>query len=194
MTYLLITQLTPLHAQVRSHHIHCVKRHLLPIHHLLHHACLDPKQIKVALPVRKSPGYSPPFDISIPPSKDDVLTFSILTETEAPVRIYSDSSGFEGGIGAVAWLYLKDRLVKTLWCYLGTVKEHMVYEVEGVGLAMGLHLLKDLNIKLTHPMVLGSNSQAPIRVLNNQCSHPGNTSSIISSVHQRPAYKARCSY
>ena len=38
---------------------------------------------------------------------------------------------------------------------------------------MGLHLLKGLNIKLTHPTAPGSDSQAAIRVLNNQRSHPG---------------------
>ena len=52
-------------------------------------------------------------------------------------------------------------------------KEHTVYEAEGVGLTMGLHLLKGLNIKLTHSVALGSNSQVIIRVLGNQRSHPG---------------------
>ena len=46
---------------------------------------------------------------------------------------------------------VKDWLVKTLRYYLGTADEHTVYEAEGVGLLMGLHLLKNLNIKLTHP-------------------------------------------
>ena len=163
----------PLHAQIRARHVGRVKRHLSPVHHLLRSARLDPKQIEVISPVRKSPGFSPPFDILIPPSKDDALTFAKLTETEIPVRIYSDGSGFEGGIGAAALLYLKDRLVQTLRYYLGTEKEHTVYEAEGVGLAMGLHLLKGLNIKLTHPTALGSDSQAVIKALGNQHSHPG---------------------
>ena len=114
-----------------------------------------------------------PFVILIPSSKDDALTFAKLTETEVPVRIYSDGSGFKGGIGAAALLYLKDRLVQTLRYYLGTNKEHTVYEAESVGLAMGLHLPKGLNIKLTHPMALGSDSQAVISALGNQRSHPG---------------------
>ena len=63
----------PLHAQIRSCYIHHIRRHLLPIHHLLYHTHLDHKQIEVVTPTRKSPGYSPPFDILISPSKDEVL-------------------------------------------------------------------------------------------------------------------------
>jgi hypothetical protein len=70
------------------------------------------------------------------------LDFANLTNTIVPIRVYSDGSGFEGGIGASVQLFIKDRLAKVLRCYLGTDKEHTVYEAEGVGLAMGLHLLK----------------------------------------------------
>ena len=63
-------------------------------------------------------------------------------------------------------------MVQTLRYYLGTEKEHTVYEAESVGLEMGLHLLKGLNIRLTHPTALGSDNQTVIRVLCNQHSHP----------------------
>jgi hypothetical protein len=84
-----------------------------------------------------------------------------------------DGSGFKGGIGASALLYIEDHLVKTLHCYLGMEQEHTVYEAEGVGLTMALHMLKGLNCWFNHPVVLGSNSQALIKGLNNQCSHAG---------------------
>ena len=85
-----------------------------------------------------------------------------------PVRIYSDSSGFEGGIRASALLYINDKLMGSLRCYLGTPTEHTVHEAEGVGLLMGLHLLKGLSRQLTLPTILGSDSQAAIRALGNQ--------------------------
>ena len=56
---------------------------------------------------------------------------------------------------------------------LGTPQEHMVYEAEGVGLIMGLHLLNGLSRQLTHPTVIGTDSQAVIKALQNQCSHSG---------------------
>ena len=62
---------------------------------------------------------------------------------------------------------------------------------------MGLHLLKGLNIKLTHPMILDSNSQAVIKVLNNQCSHPGqflldNIIQTTEGLHKRQDTHINC--
>jgi len=56
-------------------------------------------------------------------------------------KVYSDGSGFKGGISASAVLYKKYKVIKVLHYYLGTIKEHTAYEA-GVGAAMGLHLLK----------------------------------------------------
>jgi ribonuclease HI len=185
-----LPKLHPLHDQLRAHSIHRAKRHLSPIHHLLRLARLNLKSIEVVVPFRRSPSYSAPFSFSIPASKDEALPLTRLTKTTAPVRIYSDGSGFKGGIGALALLYISDRLVKTLWLYLGTDKEHTVYEAEGVGLAMGLYMLKGLNIKLTHPTVLGSDGQAVIRALDNQRSHSGqyildNALDLAESLHRK---------
>ena len=66
--------------------------------------------------------------------------------------------------------------------YLGTEQEHTVYEAEGVGLVMGLHLLSSLNSRFTHPTILGSDSQVVIRALDNQQVHPSQY--IIDSIHQ----------
>ena len=60
-------------------------------------------------------------------------------------KIYSDGSGYEGGIGASVVLYKGENVVKVLRHYLGSDKCHTVYEAEGVGVAMGLHLLNGLN-------------------------------------------------
>ena len=136
----------PLHEHLRSRSTKRAKRHLSPIHHLLRFANLDPKQIETVSPVWRSPSYVTPFDLMIPKSKDSTLTFAQLTETVAPVHVYSDGSRYEGGISASAVLYVKDQLIQTLRYYLGTKLEHTVYEAEGVGLVMGLHLLKNLNL------------------------------------------------
>ena len=131
----------PLHPLVRKAMRCKTKHHLLPIHNLVNFADINPKDIETINPVRRSPGYIPSFESIIPPSKDAALTFANLTDSTVPVRVYSDSSGFEGGIGASALLYINDRLVRSLKFYLGTSLEHTVYKAEGVGLLMGLHLL-----------------------------------------------------
>ena len=158
-----------------------VKRHLSPIHNLIQFARINPRKIEVIDPVRRSPGYVPTCDLIIPPSKDAALTFANLTNATVPVRIYSDGSGFEGGIGASALLYINDKLTRSLRCYLGTPNEHTVYEAEGVGLLMGLHLLNGLSRQLTLPTVLGSDSQAAIRALGNQRAHSGQY--LLNAIH-----------
>ena len=171
----------PLHAQTWWSSFHRAKHHLSPIHTLLHFAGLDPKKVETISPVRRSPSYKTPFSPTIPSSKDTVLALVQLTNFTVPVRVYSDGSGFKGGIGASAILYLKDRLIKTLRFYLGTEQELTVYEAEGVGLAMGLHLLSTLHSRVT-PTILGSDSQAVIRALDNQQPHPSHY--IIDNIHQ----------
>ena len=116
----------------------------------------------------------------IPKSKDNTLSFTLLTKTVAPVHVYSDGSGYEGGIGTSTIFYIKGWLVKTLCYYLGTKSDHTVYEAEGVGLVMGLHLLKNLSFKLSHPTI-GADSQAVLRALDNQWSHLGHY--ILDCIH-----------
>ena len=134
---------------------------------------LNPNEVETFFPVRRSLGYSPAFEIVIPPSKEAVLPFAILTNTTAPVHVYTDGSGFENGKGASALLYINDCLSRSLHFYLGMPQENMVYKAEGVGLIMGLHLLNRLSRQLTNPTVLGTDSQAVIKSLNNQLAHSG---------------------
>lgn len=63
-------------------------------------------------------------------------------------------------------LYINDCLARSLRFYLSTLLEHTIYEAKG----MGLHLLQ-VNHQLTHPNILGSDSQAAIRALCNQSMH-----------------------
>ena len=96
-------------------------------------------------------------------------------------KVYSDGSGFKGGISASAVLYKKDKVTKVLCYYLGTSKEHTVYEAEGVGAAMGLHLLKGLNGCLASAVSLGTDSQALLKALDNQRSHARHY--ILDEIH-----------
>jgi ribonuclease HI len=57
-----------------------------------------------------------------------------------------------------------------------------VYKVEGVGLAMGLHLLNRLSCHLSHTTVLGTDNQAVIKALGNQNSHAGQY--ILDAIHK----------
>ena len=162
---------------------HCkAKRHRSPLHNLIRLAQVNPKEVEDINLARRSPGYVPSFNTMIPSSKDKVLTFANLTNSTIPVHVYSDGSGYEGGIGASALLYINNRLIRKLRIYLGTALEHTVYEAEGVGILMGIHLLHRLSRQLTHPTILGSNSQAAIRALGNQSSH--SSQYILDAIHK----------
>ena len=163
----------PLHLLLLSASCHKVKCHLSPIHHLIWFAHINPKDIETVSPIKRSPGYTPSFKMVIPSSKDEALTFEILTNMMVPVHVYSDGSRFKGGIRASILIYIKEWLVKVLWVHLGSALKHTVYEVEGVGLVVGLHLLNGLTQQLTHTTILGTDSQAVIQVLSNQQLHMG---------------------
>jgi ribonuclease HI len=171
----------PLRPLLRSASRRNLRRHLSPIHHLLRLINGNPGEIETITPSRRSPGYTPSFKTVIPPSKEDALPLAILSNATAPIRIYSDGSGYEGGIGASALLYIKERLVKVLRVHLGSSLEHTVYEAEGVGLILGLHLLNGLTRRLTQTTILGTDSQAIIKALSNQKSHAGQY--ILDAIH-----------
>jgi hypothetical protein len=89
----------PIYLLVRLASRRKIKRHFSPIHRLIYFAHMNPKDIETISPTRRSPRYLPAFKMIIPPTKDDTLPFTIITNALAPIRVYSDGSGFEGGIG-----------------------------------------------------------------------------------------------
>ena len=60
----------------------------------------------------------------------------------AGVKVYADSSGIEGKVGAAAVLYRGDTQVQSLQCHMGTLKDHTTYGAKVVGIILGLELLK----------------------------------------------------
>jgi hypothetical protein len=95
--------------------------------------------------------------------------------------IHPDSSGYEGGIGASAVLYKGPNVIKTLRYYLGTDDCHMVYEAEGVGVYMVLHLLTSLGSRIGGAAILGTDSQALVKATKNQRPHTGHY--ILDEIH-----------
>ena len=107
-------------------------------------------------------------------SKDAALTFANETYEVTPHSVYCDGSGFEGGIGASAIMYTNGQEIDSIHYHLGPISKHTVYEAEIIGLMLGLHLLFSIK-KISHPhlpTILGTDSQATIKDLNNQKPHP----------------------
>lgn len=62
-----------------------------------------------------------------------------------------------------------------------TDSEHTVYEGEIVGLTLALHLLTKLGSQFHAPIIVGTDSQAVIKALNNQRPHPAHY--LLDEVH-----------
>ena len=107
----------PLHPCIHTAARQKVKRHPSPLHHPINFMYLNPKDIETISPVRQSPGYNPAFKSVIPLSKEAALPLTNLTNSTIPVWVYSDGSGYEGGIGAAALLYINDHLARIIWVY-----------------------------------------------------------------------------
>lgn len=62
---------------------------------------------------------------------------------DADFKLFSDGSGMEDGIGAVAVLYTKERRMPIghLKAFLGPPTKHNTYEVEIIGAVLSTHLL-----------------------------------------------------
>jgi len=87
------------------------------------------------------------------------------------IRIYSDSSGYEGNVGAGAVLYRRGVRKGKLHYRLGDLTEHMVYKGELVGLTLGAELLqKEARVK---KVTFYTDNQATIQSLDSFKPGPG---------------------
>ncbi|KAG5725032.1 hypothetical protein E4T56_gene12430 [Termitomyces sp. T112] len=162
----------PLFKPVRTAARQYVKRHRSPLHNLFHFTGINPSTMETIEPTRRHPSYRPAFSFHIPPSKETALMAIQRAHDKSRTSVYCDGSGFKGGIGASAVLYIDGEEVTSLRYHLGSAAEHTVYEGEAVGFTLGLHLLSTLNRQLRGLTIMGSDSQAVIKALKNQRPHP----------------------
>jgi hypothetical protein len=83
------------------------------------------------------------------------------------VKIYTDSSGKEGHIGAAAILYHGFRVPKIARFHIGSSNKHTVFEGEGIRQLLGFKLLQNTNHNLNGVEVsMCVNSHAAIKCHN----------------------------
>ncbi|GBE89552.1 RNA-directed DNA polymerase from mobile element jockey [Sparassis crispa] len=132
----------PLHVHVKKASARYIKHHRSPLHELLETYQLDPDKTETISPIRYSPSWSPSFQVSVADSKDSALKEEARWAEKHGIRVYSDGSDIDSGVGAAAVLYRGDRAnPKVLRFYLGKSSEHTVYEAEVVGFILGVKLI-----------------------------------------------------
>jgi ribonuclease HI len=107
----------------------------------MHRFKLKPKLMENIAACRQGPKWEPDVAIRIAGSKELAKEEDLADKT--PIKVYMDGSGFEGQIGAAAVLYRNGVLKSKRRMRLGAMKQHTVYEGEGVGMILGLELIRE---------------------------------------------------
>ena len=85
-------------------------------------------------------------------------------DSRAGMRVYTDGSDIDGGVGAAAILFRDGRRRRTLRAYLGESTRHTVYEAELVGILLAAHLLREEGC--SQEVEIGIDNQAAMEALN----------------------------
>jgi ribonuclease HI len=101
-------------------------------------------------------------------------------ERRAKLRVYSDGSDIDGGVGAAAILMENGQCKGTLRARLGDTSDHMVYEAELVGLILAVHLLK--KVRCLDQATIGVDNQATIDTLD--LNKPAPSHYLVDEVHK----------
>jgi ribonuclease HI len=130
----------PLFPYVRKAARRLVKRHPTPIHQLMHDFRINPEEVEKVEPTKMDPKWIPPYTVRVAKTREEAIKMD--EDDAAAVQVYTDGSGKDGMIGAAAVLFRNGRKRRSLRLLMGTDKEHTVPEAEGVGLVMGLDLIR----------------------------------------------------
>jgi ribonuclease HI len=96
------------------------------------------------------------------------------------VRIYTDGSSIDGGVGAAAIMYRGGTRKKTTKKHLGKSTEHTVYEAEVVGIAMALEMTRvERNVVR---VVIAVDNRAAIQAL--ELRRPATGHYLVDAIHE----------
>ena len=139
--YLRMTTLppsNPIHREIRL--AACQrKHHKSPLHFLVKAFGIHPKLTEEILPLRHSPKWEPRVSTLIADSKEDAVRDAGRAEED--VQIFTDGSGYQGGIGAAAVLRRRGKPERALRYHLGSDKHYTVFNGEQIGMLLGVELL-----------------------------------------------------
>jgi ribonuclease HI len=154
----------------RAQKVH-VKRHKSPLHKLLAaYPDIKPDKMEKVKTVRRKPQWKPPFSTHIEGSKEKAKESAGARRED--IQIYTDGSGYRGGIGAAATSWRTGRGKKTLKLHLGSDRRQIVYGGEVTGLILAMELLR----KETRPfdsVFIGIDNQAAIKATERHRTAPG---------------------
>ena len=157
-----------------------VKKHHSPLHELMYKYKLKPDRMERIAAVRQGPKWEPDVAIRVAEGKEAAKEEDRLDMTT--VKVYTDGSGYEGQIGAAAVLYRNGVLKGRRRMRLGSMKHHTVYEGKGVGMILGLELIREERV-VEGMVSMGIDNTAAISAT--QAIKPGPSQYLWDIFHRR---------
>ena len=115
------------------------------------------------------PSMTPPFNTTI--LQDDEAAIASNKANKALIKVYSDRSSTEGGLGAAAILYINGTQRETLQHHLGSEEHHTVYAAKLVALILAATLIQQMDF--LEEVTFITDNQVAIKAITNFCSAPG---------------------
>jgi len=146
-----------------------VKHHHALLHEILHAFRIHPAEYESIKPCTRGLKHMHTFTTHIPGSKEEAKLEAVADRSE--VSVFSDRSGHEGGIGALAVLYRGRAEKRMLRKFMGSEETHTVFEAEVLGLSLAMEMLKGET--LVQSLTIGVNSQAVMWATWHRSTTPG---------------------
>ena len=166
----------PIHSLMKQAACRYVQSHPSPMHEVSYTYGLTPKAMEKINPIRHPNSWSPGIMTVIPEDKDEAVQG--CAEERVEVRIFTDGSLTEKGVGAVAVIYRKKESLLTIQAQLGDACDHMVYEAECAAMALGIFAIKKRAAKT---VTIHVDNQAVIRAAADQ--KQGSGKYILDAFH-----------
>ncbi|PSR85584.1 hypothetical protein PHLCEN_2v5406 [Hermanssonia centrifuga] len=174
----------PLQPLVHRAAKHYPRKHRSALHELAHIYQLRPESIETITPARFGPYWKARHEIELAEDKDAARESEKKWRRRDGIRVYTDGSDVDGGVGAAAVLYKPGRRqVKVLQHHLGPSSRHTVYEAEVVALILGMELVRQENS--VRSVSLAVDNQAAVTSSRSAKSAPGHH--LLDKYHQLQA-------
>ena len=158
-----LPQSHPLHIRLKWIAKHNVQKHRSSLHNLLHSFQIFPADVETLDHTKKPTCNSAEgnaYTTHTARSKKEAVKEQ--KELKDDIQIFTDGSGFNGGIGAAAVLTRTGKEPRILRYHLGSEDDHTVYEAEVVGLTLAIQLLATEQ-NVTYPVSILTDNQAAIQ-------------------------------
>lgn len=142
------------------------RKHLSPINNHLKLFALRRLKLETIQLVAYLPRQIKWFETKIALNREESIHFE--KQDNADFKVFSDSSGHDGGIGAAAILYKRNSAqpLKSLQLYLGPSSKHNNYKAEAVGALLALWFIRTTLDTIRKRTSLYINNQSIITAIN----------------------------